>query len=80
MTPGQMAQSKKKTLGHSLLYYTGTDGSVQKENPVTDIYCFTVETLYSFIFSSVCTKSTSLPSDEILVGISFKLLFSMLGV
>ena len=26
---------------HLLLYYPGTDGSVQKEDPGTDIYCFT---------------------------------------
>ena len=54
-TLGQMAQSKKKTPGqtftallspkrrprdrHLLLYYPGTDGSVQKEDPETDVYC-----------------------------------------
>ena len=35
---------------HLLLYYPGTDGSVQKEDPGTDIYCFTTlgQTFYCF--------------------------------
>ena len=33
-----------------------------------------VETLFRFIFSSVCIKLKCSPPDEILVGISFKLI------
>ena len=39
----QMPQSNRSRPWdrHLLLYYPGTDGSVQKEDPGTDIYCFT---------------------------------------
>ena len=37
--------------------------------PSLDIGKMYVETFYSFICSSLCTKSTSLPPDEILVDI-----------
>ena len=42
-TLGQRGLSPKRRPRdrHLLLYYPGTDGSVQKEDPGTDIYCFT---------------------------------------